>query len=116
VRRFFEFDGQKIPIRRDESTELYIEDEHGDVQRKPITVLLGDGSWAVEGTIFTTNHLGSITTYQIVRLEIEIDIHALRGKYGQVRRRVLIAKLPNQEDATALVDKALRSREGKQDA
>ena len=112
MKKFFEFDGQKIPIRRDESTELYVEDEAGNVQRKPLTVLLGDGSWAVEGAIFTTNHLGEITTYKVMKLEIEIDIHNERGKYGQIRRRVLLAQMTDVTE----ISKALRSRKGKHDA
>ena len=93
MRKFFDFDGLSIPLRKDESTEIYLESEDGGVQRKPLTVLLGDGSWAKDGVTFTTNRLGEVTTYSVVLVEIEVEIHDRRGKYGQIRRRVLVAPM-----------------------
>ncbi|NJK42965.1 MAG: hypothetical protein HC933_00705 [Pleurocapsa sp. SU_196_0] len=92
---FFGFDGQKIPIRKDEATEFYVD---GVLEsRRPLVTLLGDGSWAVEGQTFAVNILGERMFYQVVRVEYEIDLHQKRGRYGQLRRRVLIALIVNPE-------------------
>jgi hypothetical protein len=95
--RFFDFDGQKIPIRKDECTEFYLEGGDGVVNQKPLTTLLGDGSWCVLGVEFTTNQLGTRTRFQVARVEFEIDIHDKRGRYGQLRRRVLVVEIDNSE-------------------
>jgi hypothetical protein len=96
--RFFDFDGQKIPIRKDEATEFYLEGDDGTVSQKPLTTLLGDGSWCVEGAEFSTNHLGTRERYQVVRVEFEIDVHDKRGRYGQLRRRVLVVGLSSEPE------------------
>jgi hypothetical protein len=96
MRKFFDFDGLKIPLRKDESTEIYLEVD-GEAQRKPLTILLGDGSWAKQDQRFTINRLGTITTYQIALVEMEVDVHDKRGKYGQLRRRVLVAPVVDLE-------------------
>lgn len=96
MRKFFDWDGQKIPLRKDEATEIYLELD-GEVQKRPLTVLLGDGGWAKQGQTFTVNRLGEVSTYQIALVELEIDVHDKRGKYGQIRRRVLVAPFNDLE-------------------
>lgn len=93
MNKFFTFQGSKIPVRRDESTELYVESDTSDTPRL-LTILLGNGGWCVEGAVFSTNQLGIITYYQVTLVEHEIEIHNQRGKFGQLRRRALVAPMP----------------------
>ncbi len=102
--RFFDFDGQKIPLRKDEASEIYVERADGTPDPKPLTTLLGDGAWLVNGAVFTTNRLGERTQYQVTRVEFEIDVHQNRGRYGQLRRRVLVVQhFTNDEVASELM-------------
>lgn len=73
-------------------------------------MLLGDGSWAVEGREFYLNRLGNKTLYQVVHVEYEIELHQQRGLYGQLRRRVLVTKVSDWDEVEAEVKEALRLR------
>ena len=97
AKRFFEFEGQKIPIAKDESTELYEEREDGTVNEKPITVLLGYTGDLSEGSTFTVKRLGEALAYRVVLVELEIDVHPGLGKYGQVRRRLLVEEIEDEK-------------------
>lgn len=111
MNRFFDFDGQVMPARRDEATEFYLEAEDGSVPRKPLIVLLGDGSWARDGVVFRVNRLGELETYQVVLVEYEIEFHQKRGLYGQLRRRVLVAPAWQRDNPTPdELDAALKRR------
>jgi hypothetical protein len=95
-RRFFQFEGMQIPIRRDEATEFYEVDEEGNlISPRPFLALLGDGSWVREGQEFYVNRLGERQKYEIVLVEYEIEHHQKRGLYGQLRRRVAVRRVPD---------------------
>lgn len=104
--KFFDFEGEAIPMRRDSSTEFYAE-VNGILTR--IVILLADGAWVVEGAIFTINILGERQTYRVERIEYEIDLHQRRGKYGQLRRRVLIVNVPTMDEVSALLENSRAS-------
>lgn len=102
--KFFDFEGEAIPMRRDSSSEFYAEVD-GLLTR--IVMLLADGAWVVEGVIFTMNILGERQTYRVERIEYEIDLHQRRGKYGQLRRRVLVVNTSNDTALATLGADAL---------
>jgi hypothetical protein len=94
MKRFFETAGQKIPIRRDEATELWLEtDTHPEL----LAMFTGNGGWVVEGAVFSTNRLGTVEHYQITLVEYEIEIHQARGKWGQLRRRAVVSKVDSEQ-------------------
>jgi hypothetical protein len=97
IERLFTFGGRSIPKAYDECTEVYQELEDGTIPRKPAVRLLGDGSWAVPGTVVVGNRFGDVTSYMVVLTELEVDIHADRGSWGQLRRRTLITPVEGDE-------------------
>lgn len=110
MKRMFDFAGQKIPIRRDEATEFYEVDEAGNISRKPLVMLLGDGSWAVEGREFYLNRLGTRIRYEVVHVEYEVELHQKRGLYGQLRRRVLVKEVPDWGDIDVAIKEVLHEQ------
>lgn len=98
-RHFFQYEGAKIPIRREEATEFYEVDAEGNlVSPRPVAMLLGDGSWAVEGREFCLNRLGRRIAYRVVQVEYELEMHQPRALYAQLRRRVLVTRVPDWEE------------------
>lgn len=93
AKRFFEFEGRKIPVSKDEATELYEELEDGTLNEKPMTVLLGYTGDLSEGSVFTVRRAGEKRVYEVVLVELEVDIHPGLGDYGQVRRRLLVEEV-----------------------
>lgn len=110
--RFFGFEGRKIPVAKDEATELYEELSDGSVTEKPLTVLLGYTGDLQEGSIFTLNRLGEKRSYQVALVELEVDVHPGLGDYGQVRRRVLVVEVDG-DDIMGATNAAELQPEGK---
>ncbi|WP_243092573.1 hypothetical protein [Thermus hydrothermalis] len=111
-RHFFDFEGQRIPIRREEATELYEVDAEGNLlSRKPLVMLLGDGSWVEEGREFRLNRRGEKALYQVVQVEYEVELHQPRGLYGQVRRRALVCRVPDWHEVEASVKAELEVKD-----
>jgi hypothetical protein len=98
AKRFFDFEGEKIPLAKDEATEIYEELPDGSVDRKPMAVLLGYTGDLHEGNVFTRVKGGERRYYHVSLVEVEIHVHEGLGRYGQVRRRILATEVEGREE------------------
>jgi hypothetical protein len=111
AKRFFDFEGEKIPLAKDEATEIYEELPDGTVNKKPMAVLLGYTGDLQEGKVFVRVKGGERRFYYVVLIEVEIHVHEGLGKYGQVRRRILATEVEGDEDIGAYTTVELAEEE-----
>jgi hypothetical protein len=94
-----EVDGHEIPVARSAATFIYLSQD-GSWPKEPLVALDYDATWMTEGTTFDLKDLrpgldmGLTTWVQILDSHSTVEVH--RGKWGQVRRKVLAVPL-NEE-------------------
>ena len=108
-RRFAEVDGPdgdtlSVPVAKDAGTFVFLATESGGWPRKPLTTLLTDASWIGEGSTLVLEEMrpgrgmGTSITVQVVEVRVVVAVHD--GKYGQIKRMVLVDEVASREDVT----------------
>lgn len=93
IPKVLEIAGQPIPVVKDAATEIYVA-ENGEWPKRPLTTLLVDFSWMEEGASFDLLNLipgqgmGARVEVRVIEIKVVVEVH--KGKYGQVRRKVLV--------------------------
>lgn len=91
--KIVEIAGQPIPVVKDAATEIYVA-ENGEWPRRPLTTLLVDMPWMEEGVDFEMlnlipgHNMGARIEARVIEIKVVVEVH--EGKYGQVRRKVLV--------------------------
>lgn len=101
---------EKIPIVRDSATWIYLENpDQPGWSEKPITCILADLPWLVEGTVVELldlrpeySHMCLPMFYRVLVSKAVVQLHS--GKYGQAHRRVLLEEIPDGELSGFLED------------
>lgn len=92
--RAIEVGAEAIPVVKDAATFIYIANGDGTWPPRPITALLTDLPWMEEGATFLLKDLrpgesmGATAEARVIETNTDVEVH--RGKWGQVRRRVLV--------------------------
>ena len=91
-----EVDGHEIPVARSAATFIYLSQD-GSWPKEPLVALDYDATWMVAGVNFDIKDLrpgvdmGMTTWVEVIDAQSTVERH--RGKWGQVRRKVLVAPL-----------------------
>lgn len=92
----------KVPVAKDAATFIFMATDAGKWPRTPVTTLLVDASWILEGATLELEEMrpgrgmGSRTTVQVVEVRVVVAIH--EGKFGQVKRMVLVDEVEPFDD------------------
>lgn len=108
--------GESIPITKDAGTFIYVAEADGTWPKKHLVAVPIDVPWVQERAQLSIKDLrpgfgmGKLTHVRVLQVELEVELHA--GKWGQIRRRVLVEEIA---DSAALDQAVQEILEGKDD-
>lgn len=92
--------GEEIPVTKDAGTFIYLTEDGQSWPKRPTVALPLDVAWLQEGSIVALRDLrpgffmGKLSHVRVLEINTEFLIHP--GKWGQIRREVLVEEIPEE--------------------
>lgn len=106
----------KVPVVKDAATFIYVADAEGEWPETFATKVLGDYAWLGLGSEFQLEEMepgqgmGTRQTVRVIDQRVRITKH--RGRWGQLKRLVLVAEVPDTDTVAKLRVEDLEGGDG----